>query len=232
MIRLSREHDEVEIVVEDGGRGIAPEFLPHVFERFRQFEAASTRTEGGLGLGLAIVKELVELHGGTIRAQSPGLNQGATFIVRLPLPKLRSAGHAAKPTASNDPVDLTDNKILVVEDDPSTRHALVEILQHAGAQVTAAENAMGAMGAARKSRPDLILSDIGLPGEDGYALLRGLRAWEVASGLAPMAAIALTAFATEDQRHLALEAGFDQHIGKPIDADHLLAIVKSLVPRE
>jgi PAS domain S-box-containing protein len=231
LISATRDHDQIEIVFRDSGRGLAPEFLPYVFERFRQFEATSTRTEGGLGLGLAIVKQLVELHGGTIQAKSAGLNQGATFTVRLPLPKLTTAGHAPRPTAAPDHVDLTDSKILIVEDDSATRQALAKILQNAGARVNSAEDASAAMGIARKSQPDLIISDIGLPRENGYALLRNLRAWEVSNGLAPMPAIALTAFTNETQHQMALEAGFDEHVGKPIDPDRLLTIVKSLVAR-
>jgi len=232
LVRVGREHGEVQMVVRDTGRGITAEFLPHVFERFRQFEPASTRTEGGLGLGLAIVKQLVELHGGTIQVQSAGLNRGATFIVRLPLPKRARTEKTSHSAGSSDAVDLANSKILVVEDDASTRHALSEILQNAGARVTAADSARAAMAAATHSRPDLLISDIGLPGEDGYSLLRSLRAWEETSGAAPIAAIALTAFASDDQHQRALEAGFHQHIGKPIDTDQLLATVKSLVERK
>jgi PAS domain S-box-containing protein len=228
-VRLWRNEDEVQLTIKDNGRGIAPEFLPHLFERFRQYELASTRSGGGLGLGLSIVKQLVELHGGTIDAESAGLNRGATFTVQLPLPKLAGDGRNHKPAGGNGAVDLTDSKILIVEDDTSTRHALQEILHNAGATVTAADSADAAIAAARLSRPDLIISDIGLPGTDGYSLLRNLRAWEESEGMAPVAAVALTAFANDDQRERALEAGFQQHLGKPIDTDQLLSIVKSLL---
>ncbi len=229
-VRLWRNQDEIEMIVKDDGRGISPEFLPHVFERFRQFEPASTRTEGGLGLGLAIAKQLVELHGGTINAHSDGIGRGATFVVRLPLPKLKQAGRKKKPAGPRDPVDLTDKRIMIVEDDAATRNALIKLMRQAGAVVIAAERAATATLALKQSRPDLLISDIGLPGEDGYSLLRGLREWEQSSGLTPVPAVALTAFAGDGHRQRALDAGFQQHLGKPIDPDQLLAVVKSLLP--
>lgn len=228
-IRLWRNRDEIEILVKDNGRGISQEFLPHVFERFRQFEPASTRTEGGLGLGLAIVKQLVELHGGTITALSAGLDQGATFVIRLPLPKLKKAGKKKEPASPAGTVDLTNKGILVVEDDAGTRNALCRVLQSVGARVTATDNAAAAMEAVKQSRPELLISDIGLPGEDGYSLLRGLRKWEESKGLGPTPALALTAFAGDAHRRQAMEAGFQQHVVKPIDPDQLLAIVNAMV---
>lgn len=227
--RLWRNDDEIEILVKDTGRGISPDFLPHVFERFRQYEPASTRTEGGLGLGLSIVKQLVELHGGTIVAQSPGLNEGATFVVRLPLPKLRQTPKKKKAPSHLESVDLTDRSILLVEDDAGTREALRKLLVKIGARVIATDTASRAMQAVEQARPDLLISDIGLPGEDGYSLLRGLRKWEQSKGIVPIPAIALTAFAGDGHFQRAMEAGFQQHVAKPIDPDQLLSIIKSMV---
>ena len=248
-VSLERQaNDGVEIRVADTGRGIEPELMPYIFERFRQGDSSVTRRHGGLGLGLSITKQLVELHGGSIRAESPGPGKGATFIVRLPLPKLRrgsifgrakarvAASVAAARETRGDGGGLEGVRVLLVEDDAGTRTALETVLRQAGVIVTAVANASDAFDAFQKERPDVIVSDIGLPGEDGNALMRRIRAEETAANpatgdpRAPLVpAIALTAFAREDDRRRSLEAGFDQHVAKPVNPNQLLASLEAAV---
>jgi PAS domain S-box-containing protein len=235
-----------EITVADTGKGISQEFLPHVFESFRQSDASITRAHGGLGLGLAIVRHLVELHGGTVHADSPGVGQGATFVVRLPLlraidtthkPLSSAVSHSrlsdsgwlieAQPPAA---MPLQGLQILIVDDETDTREFVTFVLQEAGAAVTAVPSASQALSAIRQGRPDVLVSDIGMPGADGYMLLRTIRSLEPKWGQ-PIAAIALTAYARDEDRHQALAAGFQLHLPKPVDPARLTAAVARLTER-
>jgi len=232
-VALRRINDDLEIQVRDSGLGIEPEFLPRVFDRFRQADSSTTRSQSGLGLGLTITKQLVELHGGTIEATSAGRNQGATFTVRLPLPEFSTEQEMSGDNAhvAVGSLRLTDAKVLVVEDDASTRNALLTLLQNAGATVSAVESAAAALESIRGSTPDVIVSDVGLPIEDGYSLIHKLREFESSESRTPIPAIALTAFARDSDRARALSAGFQQHIIKPVDPDRLLLAVKSLLSK-
>jgi len=218
-----------QITVTDTGKGIHPDFLPHVFEYFRQADSATTRKFGGLGLGLAIVRHLVELHGGIVQADSAGEGLGATFIVRLPL----IASHSSK--AENTPLpslelDLDGIHILVVDDDHDTREFVSFVLGQAGARVTTATSAVEALERLNESKPQLLLSDIGMPEMDGYMLMRQIRALPPEQGgLTP--AIALTAFAGEMNQQQALAAGFQMHLSKPVEPEHLISMIVNLVIR-
>ncbi len=234
-VGLLRKNSVVEIRVTDTGRGIAPEFLPHVFDRFRQEDASSTRSHGGLGLGLDISKQLVELHGGTIEVHSDGEGKGATFTVHLPLRKMKSAAAersstpntgAAKPAAASS---LKGLKILLIEDEPETRRALSILLQQAGAEVDGVDSAPAAFDAYTSTKPDLILSDIGLPGEDGCSLLQRIRQREKTKGTTPVTAVALSAFTRDEDRLRAIQSGFQRHLGKPIDPEQLIDTLCSLL---
>ncbi|HEX4885311.1 MAG TPA: ATP-binding protein [Casimicrobiaceae bacterium] len=231
-LRLHRVNSSAEIVVADTGRGIPADFLPFVFERFRQADDKA-REQGGLGLGLAISRHLVELHGGTIRAESPGPGEGATFAVRLPV-MIAHARPGDAPAAVAEAVEaaprLDGVRVLVVEDEPDARDLIVTILEQAGASVAAAGNVDEALAALETQRPDLLLSDIQLPGEDGCALVRRVRAMEGAAAGIP--AIALTAHAKPADRMQALRAGFQVHMGKPVEpAELVVAIANLAAPR-
>lgn len=226
---LLRRKDDVELGVSDTGKGIKPDFLPHVFELFRQADPTTIRSHGGLGLGLAICKKLVEQHAGTITAKSDGPDRGATFTVTLPLPRLKalsktqSSSPAAKP-----PATLADIRLLLVEDERETRHALTTVLRRAGVKVTAVESAAAAIESYRKSEIDLLVSDIGMPGEDGYSLIRLVRTMESANKSPRVPALALTAFVSEEDQRQALAAGFDRHLGKPVEPDELLSVLTEM----
>jgi signal transduction histidine kinase/CheY-like chemotaxis protein len=230
-VRLHRAHDRMELEVRDTGIGIHPQFLPFVFDRFRQ-GPGTARRQGGLGLGLAIAKQLVELHGGAISAQSDGPGQGALFRVCLPLggaaSGIRESGGAGQPAGL---ADLSRIEVLLVDDEPLAREALACLLEQNGAVV----RAVGSCAAARKAvtlhRPDVIVADIGLPGEDGYSLLRALRREEQKRHERRIPALAVTAFARLEDRQRALAASFDDHLPKPIDPARLLAAVASLATR-
>jgi PAS domain S-box-containing protein len=245
MIGLRRFESQIEITVTDTGQGISPEFLPYIFDRFRQADGSITREHGGLGLGLAIVRHLVELHGGTIRAESDGANLGATFRVSLPLMAVRPAAdpngdaatarHAATTAddgARNGHADLLKGlRVLVVDDDPDTRALLVTTLEQSGAESVAAyASASDALGALTRLAPDVLLSDIGMPNVDGYQLIRQIRALPAeAGGRTPAAA--LTAYATPDDHQRALDAGYNLHISKPVEPTELAAAVARLAGR-
>jgi signal transduction histidine kinase/ActR/RegA family two-component response regulator len=222
---------EVKIVVADTGIGIAPEFLPHVFERFRQERVGTTRSHRGLGLGLAIVQELVELHGGAVGVESDGAGRGATFTVSLPTKSLlrRFRDGAAKESADAQPADRTampaldGTRVLVVDDDPAVRDVVTATLEYCGARVTPAQSAADARKALECEACDVLLVDIAMPDEDGYTLVRTLRA----KGLSQPVA-AFTAHANASDRRLASEAGFDVHIAKPIEAASLARAVATL----
>lgn len=237
-VRLDRVDDSVQICVRDTGIGISREFLPYVFDRFRQAEGTSTRVHGGLGLGLAIVRHLVELHGGTVSADSPGEGQGATFRVRLPLkiapaapdseaksPE-REAGTLVGPAPALDGID-----ILLVEDEADARALLTLIFQRAGARVTPVSSVREAVDKLKQKKPDLLVSDIEMPGEDGYSLIRKVRAEEAERGERALPSVALTAYAARADRRRALMAGFQKHIPKPVDPAGLVAVAAGLVGR-
>ncbi len=230
-LNLHRVDGRIELRVTDTGRGIAAEFLPYVFESFRQADSTTTRRHGGLGLGLAICKKLVEQHGGTITAQSDGQDRGSTFIVTLPMPP--RGGKVASVKVRTTPVtaqqaSLTGLHVLLVEDDADTRYALATALRHAGAAVTAVESAAAAIAVYQESTFDLITSDISMPGEDGYSLISRLRAMEVERGMKRTPALALTAFVRDADQRKALDQGFDRHIGKPVDPADLVAALMAI----
>jgi PAS domain S-box-containing protein len=237
-VRLERINSHVEIAVSDTGKGIDSEFLPHVFDRFRQADQKSTRAHGGLGLGLSIVRQLVELHGGSVHAESEGEGQGATFVVQLPLMVVRRGVEQQgrrHPTAGGSmvldcPPQLDRLRILVVDDEEDTRDLLRTALEQCGSEVVTAGSAMEALEALEKSKPDVLISDIGMPEEDGYALIRKVRALSAARG-GKVPAIALTAYARTEDRVRALVAGFQVHLPKPIEPVELVAVVASLVGR-
>ena len=243
-VRLARSGEHAEITFKDTGAGINPEFLPHIFERFRQADGAITREHGGLGLGLAIARHLVELHGGTIRAASEGEGRGTTFAVRLPLLELRNAdsgtraeeedngggGEVKSALRSPHSAILWGLHALVVDDDEDSRALISTALKAHGARVTLASNAAEAYERLKALRPDVIVADIGMPGADGYELMRRIRALDIAEGGSTPAA-ALTAYARPEDRAQALAAGYQLHIAKPADPAELAARVAGLVRR-
>ncbi|QCP49148.1 response regulator [Trinickia violacea] len=228
---------EVELTVSDTGQGIKPEFLAHVFERFRQEDTGTTRQHGGLGLGLSIAKQLVEMHCGRIEAMSDGEGRGATFVVRLPtanIEPVRVAG--ARSQSLETPPALAGLHVLIVEDEPDARELVERLLQERGATTTALDNAADALAAYEAAPPDVVVSDIGMPGEDGYEFIRKLRALEQAaserSGQSRTTpAAALTAFARSEDRRRALLAGFQTHIAKPVDPLELVVVIAALAGR-
>jgi signal transduction histidine kinase/CheY-like chemotaxis protein len=237
-IRLIASESEAELSVADTGEGITAEFLPHIFEPFRQQDSSRTRVHGGLGLGLTITRHLVALHGGSIRAESAGVGQGATFRIRLPL-NTAPAAAAPGPDRSSPgvfgPVDslpdlLRRVHVLVVEDNDDARGLMQMILEEAGAEVTAVASAEEALTELERTRPDVLVSDIGLPGEDGYALIRKVRMSGAERG-DDIPAIAVTAWASAADRDRAMSAGYHVHIAKPFDAATLIETIRSVVPR-
>jgi PAS domain S-box-containing protein len=249
-IRLERVNSHVEIIVSDTGIGIPPKVLPFIFDRFRQADSATTRQHGGLGLGLAIVRHLVEMHGGTVEAESGGENQGSTFTVRLPLIALRSmeinseagsaAGSAAAPrehptdSGRDVPFECTPEleglHVLVVDDEEDGRRLVATVLRQCGAQVTEANSAADGFKAVRDLRPDVLISDLGMPGEDGYSLIKKVRALPPEQG-GQIPAAALTAYARVEDRMRVLRAGFQIHLPKPVEPAELVAVVASLSGR-
>jgi CheY-like chemotaxis protein/anti-sigma regulatory factor (Ser/Thr protein kinase) len=227
-VSLVRSGATVEIVVRDTGSGIRKEFLAHVFDRFRQDETVTTRQHGGLGLGLAIGKQLVELHGGTITAESEGEGRGSTFRVRLPLRSVTDEPEESPQTFARDQQELNGMQILLVEDDPAAREATQRVLETHGAAVRAVAAAEAAVDAYARERPSAMIVDIGLPGEDGYSLVQRVRTLEESRQLAKVPAIAVTAFARAHDRLRAIEAGFDEHLAKPVDPAALIAILLKL----
>jgi len=236
-LRLVRREGHVEVQVSDTGIGIGRAFLPHVFERFRQADAGTTRQQGGLGLGLAIARQLVELHGGSVAVDSPGEDQGSTFTVRLPVVvgDAATADPAVAPPVTPDAKSvpsLRGLRVMLVENEQHTREAMTYVLEHAGAEVTATSSARAALTALAATtagtRPHVLISDIGMPGEDGHALIRAVRAAETRTGDRPIPAVALTAYARPEDRSASLAAGFDLHISKPVEPDALVAAVLAL----
>ncbi len=229
-VSLREVDDQAEVRVTDTGIGIHPDFVPHVFERFRQGDSSTTRTHGGLGLGLAIVRHLVELHGGTVGAESAGEGRGATFVVRLPI---RADMPVLVPSADlvgrrDGPTTLHGTRVLVVDDDPDAREILRAMLEDAGATVATTASAGETRALMGQLRPDLLIADIGMPNEDGYSLIRSVRALESdLTGHVP--AIALTAHARAEDIDRAFASGFQVHVAKPVEASHLLSTIATLV---
>lgn len=229
-LRLRRVNEIVQIEVSDSGRGIRPEFLEHVFDRFRQAEAGAARRHGGLGLGLAIARQLVDLHGGTIKAHSDGEGRGATFTVRLPLERRFAATDEPDSAAALEDTDtLRGIEILLIEDESMTRNATALMLEQYGSQVRAVNSAARAGEAFEIRRPDVIVADVGMPDEDGYSLLRRLRSREQEQNWPRVPSVAVTAFARSEDRQLALAAGFDEHVPKPVNPERLVSVLAALV---
>jgi PAS domain S-box-containing protein len=235
---LKHASTEVQVSVIDTGEGIAPEFLPYIFDRFQQGDSSTTRRHGGLGLGLAIVKQLIELHGGNVRVQSDGLGKGATFSVRLPLTAVylepEKEGHPPEATPRENPpmpeVSLTGIQVLVVDDEIDARDLVKRLLETAGATVSTAGSASEAMEHILAGRPDVLVCDIGMQEEDGYSLIRRLRTIEKKEeGVLP--AVALSAYARSEDRTKAIRSGFQIHLAKPVEPTELLAVISSLAGR-
>lgn len=239
-VSLAHAGSKIELNVADTGLGISPEFLPHVFERFRQADRTPSKRHGGLGLGLTIVRELVELHGGTVRAASEGVGCGATFTVCLPslgespaegesiLLEPRSAQSAQSSPARSHRLDHLH--VLVVDDDDDGRALTTLVLTQSGASVTAVGSAHQALQLLGGQRPDVVVSDIRLPDQDGYSLVRQIRLWELEHG-GSLPAIALTGYARAEDRQRALAEGFQAHVTKPVHATELITTVAEVAER-
>jgi CheY-like chemotaxis protein len=234
-VHLERVNSHVEITVADTGEGIPAEFLPHVFERFRQSDASTTRQHTGLGLGLSIVRHLVELHGGLVRAKSRGIGHGSTFVVQLPVALLQREPptdyqHPRTPApvpVHYDPDELAGVRILVVDDEVDGREILAVTLEGCGAIVASAQSGAEALGLVETFAPDVLISDIGMPQMDGYEFLRRVRA----QSQRMIPAIALTAFARPGDRTRALRAGFLVHVSKPVEPGELVATIAAALGR-
>jgi CheY-like chemotaxis protein/anti-sigma regulatory factor (Ser/Thr protein kinase) len=230
---LARRNGEVEISVADSGQGIKPEFLPLVFDRFRQEDGSISRRHGGLGLGLAIVRHLVELHAGSVDAQSSGEGKGAKFIVRLPvrdatvLPRMLDGGPAG---GMATPSMLTGLRLLVVDDDPGARELISGMLAGFGAHVIIAEGGQAALKLLFAERPDVLIADLGMPEMDGYALIEQVRTLDPDLG-GKTPAVAVTAYASPQDRLRALQAGYQNHVAKPVEAEELAIVIASLAGR-
>jgi signal transduction histidine kinase len=238
-LRLARVNSHVEIAVSDTGRGIAPDFLPYVFERFRQADASFSREHGGLGLGLAISRQLVELHGGTIAASSGGLGAGATFTVKLPLMIVHHQPaesvrpqhpHSDRKPPELEPVPRLDGiRVLAVDDEPDSLGLLRTVLENAGASVRTAQSGTEAIEVLRTQQPDVLVADIGMPGMDGLQMIRAIRQMDEPVRTTPAAA--LTAYARSQDRITSLASGFHMHLAKPVDPLELIVAVATLAPR-
>jgi PAS domain S-box-containing protein len=237
-VRLERANSQLEIIVSDTGQGISAEILPYIFDRFRQGDSTSTRMHGGLGLGLAIVRHLVELHGGTVHASSPGTGEGATFTVKLPLLVWHgnyNEGERVHPTASNSgplaEAPLLDGlKVLVVDDEPDTREMLKVMIERFGAQMRATASSDEALDVLEQWKPDVLVSDIEMPGGDGYGLIQKIRALTPERG-GTIPAVALTAYARAEDRMRSLSAGYQMHVAKPAEPVELAIVIASLAGR-
>jgi CheY-like chemotaxis protein len=237
-VRVERTDTHAEVVVSDTGIGITPDFLPHIFERFRQADAGMTRERGGLGLGLGIARQLVEMHGGTIHATSGGEGKGSTFRVKLPLmivhPErlLAERAHAGthREGAEITIPNLEGTRILAVDDDRDALVMLSEILQATGAQVSAVDSAATALEALEAVRPDVLVADLGMPRMDGFELIAQVRR-HLDGALRDVPAAALTAYARSEDRARALRSGYQIHLSKPIDPVELMTAIAALVRR-
>jgi CheY-like chemotaxis protein len=237
-VRLERINSHVEITVSDTGEGIAPEFLPYVFSRFSQADGSIRRKHSGLGLGLAIVRHLVELHGGEVFVTSPGLGQGATFKVKLPLtvvhwpadePERQEPFNVKRAVMETAP-RLDGVRVLVVDDEADSRVLLSAILTESGAEARAVGSMAEALNVLNDWRPDVLVSDIGLPNGDGYDLIHEVRRRDAAS-TRWLPAVALTAYARSEDRMRALAAGFQMHLAKPVEPSEMLTVIASLSGR-
>ena len=237
-VAVHRQDLQMQISVTDTGIGISSEFLPYIFDRFRQADGSTTRAHGGLGLGLAIVRHLVELHQGEVEVESRGKNRGATFTVRFPIAPaatLHASGEALQPEIAdpllNSSKILDGLRILVVDDEADARDLVTSILTRCGGEVRCSESAAEAIRAFREWNPDLLVSDIGMPIEDGYSLIRKLRRLR-SKRAKQIPALALTAYATDEDRSLALSAGFQMHLAKPIEPKSLVTSIAAAFGRE
>ena len=238
-VRLGPSDSQVEFSVRDTGEGIGPEFLPYVFDRFRQADGSKTRKHGGLGLGLAIVRNLVEMHGGTVRAESEGQGRGATFSVRLPLLAPRSGVGSAAQDASEGagsltmerPPKLDGVRVLLVDDDRDTLEMLDAVLSKCEAEVVTASSAAEALLEIERRRPDVLVSDIGMPEADGYEFIKRVRASEAERGTVAIPALALTAYAKPEDRVRALAVGYQVHLAKPVEPAEFALVVANLIGR-
>ena len=234
-VRLRRDESSAEITVSDNGPGIPKAFLRHVFEMFRQADAEFTRKHGGLGIGLAITRHLVELHGGAIEAHSEGEGHGATFTVRLPIGPVRvqpdiSEVKSTSPDELPCPVEIEGLRVLIVDDEPDVRELLTAVLERCKVVVFAAASVQEALSLLQQHRPHVLVSDIGMPDEDGYALIRQVRALPPDAG-GKIPSLALTAYARMEDRTRALLAGFQMHVPKPIDPTELVVLLANLADR-
>jgi len=233
---LERINSQLEISVHDNGRGIASDFLPYVFHRFRQADASTTREQRGLGLGLAIVKNLTELHGGSVSAKSPGVNKGATFIIALPMvmdveaDPNRQHPRTVRHELFAETLHLDGVRVLAVDDEADARHLIKRILSGCGAQVQTADSGEAARRFLREKKPDVLIMDIGMPNEDGYEAIGKVRQLPSEQG-GKVPAIALTAFARSEDRRRAILKGFQMHVAKPVEPAELIAMVASLAGR-
>ena len=236
-LALQRVGSHLEVVVSDTGAGIRPELLPVIFDRFKQGESGSTRNQGGLGIGLALVRHLVELHGGSVTAESAGEGQGATFRVKLPLvaAAIEPEEDRAHPTAG-EPVpayhgpSLRGLRVLVVDDDPDALELIATILRRAEAEARLCSSPPEALAMLRSWKPHVLVSDIEMPGEDGYALIRKVRGLAGSDG-GQIPAVALTAYGRPEDRVRSLSAGYSMHVAKPVDPVELGVIVANLAGR-
>jgi signal transduction histidine kinase/ActR/RegA family two-component response regulator len=234
---VERQGSNIEIEIRDNGQGIGAEFLPYIFERFRQADNTYTRRTGGLGLGLAIVRHLVELHGGTVHAKSSGVGRGSSFVVSLPIALKEQENEGwLRMSARRQPQNgrgysLKDITIVLVEDDPDSSDMLVTVLTHQGATVVTASSAQEGLEKVRLAKPDILISDVGLPQEDGYDLIRKVRQLPPGEGGA-VPAIALTGYVSHQDRSAAIAAGFQEHVPKPLDVEYLIeSIARLAAPR-
>jgi CheY-like chemotaxis protein len=236
-VKVSQANSAVEIRVTDTGQGISRKFMPYVFDRFSQADSTTTRHHGGLGLGLAIARHLVEIHGGTIRAESRGEGEGATFTITLPL--IESAAKSAEPTAAAEqiiprlpqPLLLSGLNVLLVDDDSDTLSLMATALTRRQANVTAVSSAGEAMQAISQQRPDVLVSDIAMPDEDGYGLIEKVRSLEN-DDCQSIPAIAITAYAKDEDRARALSSGFQIYLAKPIELTELVSVVARAARRD
>ena len=237
-LKLDRVGSTAQITVTDTGEGISPDFLPYIFNRFQQGDGTTTRRHGGLGLGLAIARHLVEMHGGTIEAASEGLDKGAKFTVAFPLVALRSASGSlvssnlvstAQESASNGKheASLKGLRILAIDDEPDVRDMLQTLLEDCGATVLTASSAKEGLEALAAWKPHVLISDIGMPEEDGYSLIRKIRALSPEQG-ADVPAIALTGYVRVEERMRALEAGYQMFVPKPVETSELISIISDV----
>jgi CheY-like chemotaxis protein len=238
LIKLQQVGSAIEISVTDSGQGISRDFLPYVFDRFRQADSTTTRQHGGLGLGLAIARHLIEIHGGTIKAESAGAGKGSVFTIRLPLvdsttrdSKLDEAKIVAASRANQSQQLLSGLRVLVVDDDADTLQLMTTALTSRQAKVTAVSSAGEAIEAIKASRPDVLVSDIAMPDEDGYGLIRRIRSLEDQSS-SVIPAVAITAYAKEEDRHKALSSGYQIYLAKPIELTELVSVVARAARRE